>query len=153
MQTMSEKDVLGWRLRSIIDQKMKNSRVLLFGLLSLLLHPAAARFNYVFRQALSGFFCGFLYRFFVRGAVHANVKYNSLICFIVEFSFAGCTRFPAHLKHLLSFDFIRYYINIRFGCPFRSILVRVCKLHRIVEFSLCSIPSCIVAQVGVYYSQ
>ena len=39
MQTMSEKDVLGWRLRSIIDQKMKNSRVLLFGLLSLLLHP------------------------------------------------------------------------------------------------------------------
>ena len=81
---------------------MKNSRVLLFVLL--LLHPTATRFDHIFRQALSGSFGGFLYRFFVRGAVHANVKYNSLICFVVEFSFAGRTRFTAHLKHQLSFD-------------------------------------------------
>lgn len=101
-------DVLPRPGRSIWEQEMKIDRGLLFGLF--LFHPAATRFYHVFRQALSCSFGRFLNCFFVRWAIHPNVKYNSLVCFVVEFSLAGSAGFAAHLKHQLSFDFIRYYI-------------------------------------------
>lgn len=108
MLPMKYLDVLPRPGRSINQQEMKIDPCSIVGLL--LFHPAAARFYHVFRQALSGSFCRFLNCFFVRGAVHPNVKYNSLVCFVVEFSLAGSAGFAAHLKHQLSFDFIRYYI-------------------------------------------
>lgn len=80
------------------SEKMKNSRVLLFGLL--LLHPCLNCFPNIgvdaFPDLFSRLFDYILLAFW-------NDKIYSVVCFFVPFVFAGRTCSTAHLKHQLSF--------------------------------------------------
>ena len=76
-------------------------------LLSFLFHSGFYGLKDIGVYALSCVLCGLFYEFLFPFLCY---ELGILVICIIPFALAGSAGFAAHLKHQLSFDFIRYYI-------------------------------------------